>query len=128
MPIWNRIKDEVERAGRAAHSAIDEGKLRLDLLRSRQAADRSAQRLGYAIFKAKSEGKELAEDVYSRHANELSAAEAEIARIETLLKEAAARRTGGESARPEQPTPPAYSTTSESEPKSTGPSTGAGGS
>jgi hypothetical protein len=105
VPIWNRIKDEVERAGRAAHSAIDEGKLRLDLLRARQSADRSAQRLGYAIFRAKTDGKPLADDVYNRHASELTAAEAEIARIETLLKEAAARR-GGEPAPAREAAPP----------------------
>ena len=119
MPIWNRIKDEVGRAGRAAHSAIDEGKLRLDLLRTRQAADRSAQRLGYAVYKAKTEGKALAEDVYNRHACELSAAEAEIARIETLLKEAAARRTGATDPASEPPKPPP-------EPQPAGTSTGAG--
>ena len=80
MPIWNKIKDEVERAGRAAHSAIDEGKLRLDLMRARQAADRSARKLGYATYRAKAAGNELADDVYKRHAGELSAAEAEIGR------------------------------------------------
>ena len=105
MPIWNKIKDEVERAGRAAHSAIDEGKLRLDLMRARQAADRSAQRLGYATFKARTEGTTLADEVYNRHASELSAAEAEFARIETLLKEAASRRTGEPKEPPEPPKP-----------------------
>ena len=93
MPIWNRIRDEVERATRAAHSAIDEGKLRLDLMRARQAADRAAQRLGYAVFKARKDGGEIAPDVYNRHASELASSQAEIARLETLLKEAAARRS-----------------------------------
>ncbi len=92
MPIWNKIKDEVERAGRAANSAIDEGKLRLTLLRARQTADHAAERLGYALFRAKQKGEELTADLYNRHASELSAAEAEIARLETLLTEAAARR------------------------------------
>ncbi len=98
MPIWDRLKDEFERAGRAATSAIDEGKLRLDLLRARQNADHAAERLGYALFKAKEAGFELSADDYSRHASELSAAQAEIARLETLLKEAASRRSGGPSA------------------------------
>ena len=94
MPIWNTIKDEIERAGRAANSAIDEGKLRLTLMRARQTADRAAQQLGYAVFKAKADGHDLAPDDYNRHASELAAAEAEIARTETLLKEAAADRGG----------------------------------
>ena len=105
MPIWNKLKDEVERAGRAAHSAIDEGKLRLDLMRARQSADRSARRLGYAVYKAKAGGHELADDVYQRHAGELSAAEAEIARIETLLREAAARRGGASKESPDASKP-----------------------
>ena len=42
MALWNKLKDELGRAGRAAQEAIDEGKLRLDLLRSRQAMDRAA--------------------------------------------------------------------------------------
>ncbi len=117
MPIWNKIKDEVERAGRAAHSAIDEGKLRLDLMRARQAADRSARKLGYATYKAKAAGNELADDVYNRHASELSAAEAEIARIETLLKEAAERRTGA-------PAPGADAPKPEAEPQSAAASSG----
>jgi hypothetical protein len=108
VPIWNRIKDEMERAGRAAHSAIDEGKLRLDLMRARQSADRCAKHLGYAVYKAKSAGQDLAEDVYNRHASDLKAAEAEIARLKTLLDEAAAHRTGAPapdaSAPPEPPT------------------------
>ncbi|MGH7670156.1 MAG: hypothetical protein ACRENQ_11760 [Gemmatimonadaceae bacterium] len=105
MPIWNKLKDEVERAGRAAHSAIDEGKLRLDLMRARQSADRSARRLGYATYKAKTAGHELSDDVYNRHASELSTAEAEIARIETLLKEAATRRGGTPKESPEASQP-----------------------
>lgn len=95
MPIWDRLKDEFERAGRAASSAIDEGKLRLDLMRARQNSDRAAERLGYALFKAKEAGFELSADDYNRHASELSAAQAEITRLETLLKEAASRRGSG---------------------------------
>lgn len=110
MPIWNTIKDEIERAGRAANSAIDEGKLRLTLMRARQTADRAAQQLGYAVFKAKGEGHDLASDDYNRHASELAAAEAEIARTETLLKEAAADRGC------KKPDVPASESASESKP------------
>ena len=94
MAIWNKIVDEFERAGRAANSALDEGKLRLTLMRARQSTDHSAERLGYAVFRAKAKGEELAADQYNRHASELAAAEAEIARLETLLKEAAKHRSG----------------------------------
>ena len=35
MALWNKLKDELNRAGRAAQEALDEGKLRLDLMRTR---------------------------------------------------------------------------------------------
>jgi hypothetical protein len=98
VAIWNTIKDEFERAGRAANSAFDEGKLRLTMMRARQTADRAAQRLGYAVYRAKTRGEDLAIDLYNRHASELAAAEAEIARLETLIKEAAAHRAGAKPA------------------------------
>ncbi|HET7631092.1 MAG TPA: hypothetical protein VFK16_02120 [Gemmatimonadaceae bacterium] len=92
MPIWKSLKDEFGKAGRAAGSALDEGKLRLTLMRARQVADRSAQQLGYAVYRAKARGAELAVEEYDRHATALGAAEAEVARLESLLKEAAAGR------------------------------------
>ena len=94
MPLWDKLKDEIDRAGRAAHSALDEGKLRLEAMRARQAADASAQKLGYAVFKARKAGGDLVGDDYNRYGAELGAAETEVERLETLIKEAAAKRTG----------------------------------
>ena len=97
MPLWDKLKSELDRAGRAAQSALDEGKLRLDATRARRASDAAASRLGYALYNAKKAGGELPADNYNRYASELAAAQAEIERIETLLKEAAAKRKGGAS-------------------------------
>ena len=94
MALWNKLKDELGRAGRAAQEAIDEGKLRLDLLRSRQAMDRAAQKLGYAVYRARKLGGDIPTDEYARIAAEVANAEAEVERYETLLKEAAGRRKG----------------------------------
>jgi hypothetical protein len=94
MPLWDKLKTELDRAGRAAHSALDEGKLRLEAIRARQAADSSAQRLGYAVFRARKGGGEIDKDDYNRFASELTAAQAEVDRLETLLKEAAEKRRG----------------------------------
>lgn len=102
MALWNKLKDELGRAGRAAQEAIDEGKLRLDLLRSRQAMDRAAQKLGYAVYRARKLGGDIPSDEYARVAAEVANAEAEVQRFETLLKEAAGRRKG-----PEADVPPA---------------------
>jgi len=93
MAIWNKLKDELNRAGKAAQEAIDEGKLRLDLLRSRQSMDRAAQKLGYAVYRARKLGGDIPSDEYARVAAEVANAEAEVERYETLLREAANRRT-----------------------------------
>jgi hypothetical protein len=106
MALWNKLKGELERAGRAAQEALDEGKLRLDLLRSRQAMDRAAQRLGYAVYRARKLGGDIPSDEYARVSSEVANAEAEVERYETLLREAANRRKAGEASTP----PPASAT------------------
>lgn len=92
MALWNKLKDELGRAGRAAQEAIDEGKLRLDLLRSRQAMDRAAQKLGYAVYRARKLAGDIPSDEYARVSAEVANAEAEVERYETLLREASSRR------------------------------------
>ena len=56
MPLWDKVKEELDRAGRVAQEAIDEGRIRVELLRARQLADKAAQRLGYAVSKARTVG------------------------------------------------------------------------
>jgi hypothetical protein len=46
MPLWNKLKQELDRAGQAAQEAIDDGRDRLDAFRARQLADKAAQALG----------------------------------------------------------------------------------
>ena len=94
MALWNKLKDELNRAGRAASEAIDEGKLRLDLMRSRQAMDKAAQKLGYAVYRARKAGGDIPADEYARFSADVANAESEIERLETLLKEASGRRKG----------------------------------
>ena len=106
MALWNKLKDELNRAGRAAQDALDEGKVRLDLLRSRQALDRSAQKLGYAVYRARKLGGDVPSDEYARLSGEMANAEAEVERYETLLREAANRRKTPEDT-PPPPTPEA---------------------
>lgn len=105
MALWNKLKDELNRAGRAAQEALDEGKVRLDLLRSRQAMDRSAQKLGYAVYRARKLGGDVPTDEYARLSGEMANAEAEVERYETLLREAANRRKTPDDAPPPPPPP-----------------------
>ena len=92
MALWDKVKSELDRAGRVAQQAIDEGRSRLEMLRARRQADAAAQGLGYAVHRARKEGRELTVDEYNALARAIDAAEAEADRYRTLLDEAVARR------------------------------------
>jgi hypothetical protein len=111
MALFDKLKLELDRAGKSAQRALDEGKLRLELFRARQSVDRFAQRFGYATFRAKKAGAELPAEELAAHMSNLTAAEAEVTRLETLLNEATAERksdakSSAPSAAAEQPSPP----------------------
>lgn len=85
MAIWDKLKTELDRAGRAAQSAFDEGKARLEIMRVRQLADKAAQALGYAVYNARKGGSELDAESYARLSSTLAAHEAEAQRLEAQL-------------------------------------------
>ena len=87
MALLDKLRQELDRAGRSAQRAFDEGRLRLELYRARQSVDRFAQRFGYAVFRARKSGADLPAEEYAAHINDLTAAEAEITRLETLIAE-----------------------------------------
>jgi hypothetical protein len=87
MTIWGTLRTELDRAGRVAQHAFDEGRLRLDVLRARQLADRAAQALGYAIYRARLEGREIEADLSASLNATLAAHEAEIASLEARLSD-----------------------------------------
>ena len=88
MALLDRLRQELDRAGKSAQRALDEGRIRLELYRARQSADRFAQRFGYAVYRARKSGADLPTEEYASHVNNLTAAEAEVTRLETLLAEA----------------------------------------
>ena len=90
MPLWDKLKSELDRAGRAAQNALDEGRIQLDAFRARQRMDKAAQALGYAVYRAKTAGAELDTESYARLSSELAAREAEVTRLEAELREARA--------------------------------------
>ena len=92
MALWDKVKTELDRAGRVAQEALDEGKGRLEAFRARQRADRIAQAIGYAYYNARQSGTDVEPDVYARLASELAAEEVEIARHESEAKAAEERR------------------------------------
>ena len=98
MPLWNRVKQELDRAGKVAQDALDEGKVRLEAFRARQLADKAAQALGYALYRARAGGGELEAETYERLRATLAGHEAEASRLETTLEQLAKSRRGPGSA------------------------------
>lgn len=93
MAIWDKVKQGIDKAGKAAQDVFDEGKLRIDAYRAREQADKAAEALGYAVFRAADAGGELAADARDRLITALRAQDAEARRLETDL--AAARAANG---------------------------------
>jgi hypothetical protein len=87
MAIWDKLKTELDRAGKAAQSALDEGKVRLEAFRTRQLADKAAQALGYAVYRAKQSGAELDAESYARLSATLATHETEASRLEQQLRD-----------------------------------------
>ncbi len=86
MAFIDKLKEELDRAGRAAQGALDEGKTRLEAFRTRQLADKAAQALGYAVFRAKQTGGEIDADTYSRLAATLATHDGEASKYEAELE------------------------------------------
>jgi len=100
MPIWNKLKQELDRAGQAAQEAIDDGRDRLDAFRARQLADKAAQALGYAVYHARQKGTELDADTYSRLASTIAAHEADEAKAKKRGETEGSRAQKAESREP----------------------------
>lgn len=103
MAIWDKLKTELDRAGKAAQGALDEGKTRLEAFRARQLADKAAQALGYAVFRAKQEGTEVDWQILQRLVNALAEKEAEVQRLEKELRDEA--KPAGQASEPPPPPP-----------------------
>jgi hypothetical protein len=95
MPIWDKVKQELDRAGRVAQDALDEGRVRLEAFRARQHADRAAQALGYALFRARTAGSDLDAQAYERLSATLARHEAEATKLEGQLDDIQGRRRTG---------------------------------
>jgi hypothetical protein len=106
MAIWDKLKTELDRAGKAAQNALDEGKIRLEAFRIRQLADKAAQALGYAVYRAKQSGAELDAETYARLTATLATHETEAARLEQQLRDAGVDQPADEKKAAAEPPPP----------------------
>ena len=105
MGIWDKLQAEVNRAGRAAQGAFDEGRLRLEIFRVRQMADKAAQALGYAVYRARAKGEELDPAAWERLSAVLKEHEAEAARLEAELARQGQEASGSPDAAPGEASP-----------------------
>ena len=112
MAIWDKLKTELDRAGKAAQNALDEGKIRLEAFRTRQLADKAAQALGYAVYRAKQSGSELDAETAARLTATLATHETEAARLEQQLHDISADKPDAEKKSAEPPPPSSASSSS----------------
>src|SRR5947209_560357 len=96
MPILDKLKQELDRAGKVAQDAFDDGKTRLEAFRARQLADKAAQALGYAVYRAKKGGAaDLDAESYSRLSGTLETHDTEAARLEAEIERKRQSSTSG---------------------------------
>lgn len=106
MALWNKLRTELDRAGRVAQGALDEGKLRLEIFRARQTVDRAAQSLGYAVYRART-GKETPDDqAMVRLVDAVRAREEELAALEEQMRSLTGRNVPPADAPPADAPPP----------------------
>lgn len=86
MALLDRLKQELDRAGKAAQDAFDDGKTRLEAFRTRQLADKAAQALGYAVYRARKSGGDLDSATYDRLRGTLETHDTEAARLEAEIE------------------------------------------
>src|SRR5437588_9989084 len=86
MPILDKLKQELDRAGKAAQEAFDDGKTRLEAFRTRQLADKAAQALGYAVYRSRKSGGELDAATYDRLRATLETHDTEAARLQAEIE------------------------------------------
>jgi hypothetical protein len=110
MGLWEKVQRELDRAGSAAKGALDEGKIRIEIFRVRQQADKAAQALGYAIHRAKRDGKEVEAEVTTRLETTLAEHEAEAKKLEEELAKVLVDAKGSEEPAPAAAEPPSTPT------------------
>jgi hypothetical protein len=86
MALLDRLKHELDRAGKVAQDAFDDGKTRLEAFRTRQLADKAAQALGYAVYRSKKSGGDLDAATYDRLKATLETHDSEAARLEAEIE------------------------------------------
>ena len=101
--ILDRLGRELEEFGRRAQSALDEGRLQIELLRVRRRRDRAARDLGLLVHR-RERGGESEQERYSALLERLDRMGEEITRLERQIA-AERAETVSVATRPAPPTP-----------------------
>jgi hypothetical protein len=105
MALWNKVQAELDKAGKVARAVVDEGKLRLDAYRGREQADKAAEALGYAVFRAEEAGGTLDPAVREQLMNTLRDRDAEARRLEAQVADLRATASSKPAAPSSSPVP-----------------------
>ena len=86
MALLDRLKQELDRAGRVAQDAFDDGKTRLEAFRTRQLADKAAQALGYAVYRSRKSGTDLDAATFDRLSATLDTHDTDASKLEAEIE------------------------------------------
>jgi hypothetical protein len=121
MAIWDKVREGIDKAGKAAQDAFDDGKTRIDAYRAREQADKAAETFGYAVFRAAEEGRELEDAARQSLMQTLRDRDAEARRLEAVIASGNATPP-----KPDAPPPPPEPTPAPTEPVQPPPGASAG--
>jgi uncharacterized coiled-coil protein SlyX len=102
MNLFDRMAAGLDRMGRKANLALDEGKLRVELMRVRRRMDQAARDLGYIAYR-QGKGEQAPAGEIEALSRRIAQAEVEVARLQAAL---ARLRGAAEEARPDATAPP----------------------
>ena len=89
--LFDRLNHELEAFGRKAQAALDEGKLQIELLRTRKRRDSAARDLGMLVFR-RERGGEIEARRIDALLMRLDDLEAELAKLDRQIAEARHQR------------------------------------
>src|SRR5512135_3205096 len=104
MSLFDRFTAGLETLGKKANQALDEGKLRVELVRVRRRMDNAARDLGYITYR-QAKGTAAAPDAVEALTRRIDEGQAAAARIEAEIAQVRQRPSGPGPAAQEQPGP-----------------------
>jgi hypothetical protein len=93
MSLMDRVAAGLETLGRKANQALDEGKLRVELLRARRRMDAAARDLGYVTYR-QAKGQPAPEGEVESLTRRIAEAEADAGRLRAEIDKVHSERRG----------------------------------